>query len=415
MKYNSPLVELKRYELLNINLPTLNFLIFFLSSFNIRRSIFIIQFKRLTMKSKNPIIHNSMSERRRRAGITSLLILIISIFIFFSSCRNRVTPPDDTPKPGKRDYTWTIDTLAYPGSFQTLMRDIWASSPTNVYVVGHNDQGGQGTMFRFDGNRWRAVDLGSIIIGGISLSAIYGFGPNDIYAVGRRIYDNPTPPPNFLDSSLIIRFDGVSWSEVPIQRGRNLQTVHGDRPNNVWTGGIYGTAYRYDGVNCTRMNSESNLWFKDIEAISIQVYGLAYTPNPGNYTVHYLLQPDSNTWAVVDSFTEVSIASAKFGHEDLRMIGGTLYSVGFGVFRKDGADWTKIQETNTLLSIYGTRKGHIFTVGNFLNVWHFNGDNWSKLIVLGNPTWLLTSVWCDESEVFIVASDGYKTFIIHGC
>jgi hypothetical protein len=147
--------------------------------------------------------------------------------LFVYSCKNKPTQPDDnTTKPGKRDYTWTIDTLSYPGSMQTLMRDIWASSPTNVYVVGHNDQPGPGTMFRYDGKSWKTTRFhvadGGTVSGPVSLSAIYGFGPNDIYAVGERIYDNPNPPYGFLDSSLIIHYDGVKWEDVKLKMGRML-------------------------------------------------------------------------------------------------------------------------------------------------------------------------------------------------
>jgi hypothetical protein len=162
------------------------------------------------------------------------------------------------------------------------------------------------------------------------------------------------------------------------------------------------------------MNSESNLWFQDIEATSIQVYGLAYTPNPGNYTVHYLLKPESNTWVVVDSFTEVSIASAKFGHEDIKVIGGTFYSAGFGVYKNYGSSWSKLVETSTLYSISGTRNEHIFTSGTNKTLLHFNGIDWKQLDIAVDSTLPFFSVWCTEEEVFIVANDGRKTFIVHG-
>ncbi|MBI5217140.1 MAG: hypothetical protein HY960_15395, partial [Ignavibacteriae bacterium] len=154
--------------------------------------------------------------------IVKVILLIILILVSFS-CEEDETQPDETPKPGKRDYTWTVDTLAYPGSFQTLMQDIWASSPTDVYVVGHNDQN-RGQMYHFNGVQWSPVKLlviegGGVTTGPIDLGAIYGFAANDIYAVGERIYQNPSPPPNFLDSSLIIHFDGRQWKEEVSQRG----------------------------------------------------------------------------------------------------------------------------------------------------------------------------------------------------
>ncbi len=58
-------------------------------------------------------------------------------------------PPKEIPK-DPRTYTWTVDTIAYPGSFQTTMRAIWGSAPNDVYVVGHNERGGLGKMFHYD-------------------------------------------------------------------------------------------------------------------------------------------------------------------------------------------------------------------------------------------------------------------------
>jgi hypothetical protein len=136
-----------------------------------------------------------------------LMIVVIACLLLGVCCKDEPTkpPPEDTIK-DPRTYTWTIDTLAYPGSMQTNMQDIWASSPTNVYVVGRNERG-YGKMYHFDGTRWTDVKLsttqGGTIQGAIDLFGIYGFGSNDVYAVGERIYDNFTPPPNFLDSSLL--------------------------------------------------------------------------------------------------------------------------------------------------------------------------------------------------------------------
>ncbi|MGH2567772.1 MAG: hypothetical protein ACRDGA_05490, partial [Bacteroidota bacterium] len=115
--------------------------------------------------------------------MTSLFVAFV--FLQFSCTDYGIEPIKDP-----RSYTWTIDTLAYPGSFQTAMRDIWGSSPTNVYVVGHNSDG-FGKMFHFDGQEWKPVGLnpieGGTIEGPIDLSAIHGFSRDNIWVVGQRI------------------------------------------------------------------------------------------------------------------------------------------------------------------------------------------------------------------------------------
>ena len=86
-----------------------------------------------------------------------LTLIIIIVFLNVSCKEEPITPPDNKVK-NPREYSWTIDTLSYPGSLQTFMRDIWASSPSDVYVVGSNDQA-YGHMFHYDGKNWTAVNL----------------------------------------------------------------------------------------------------------------------------------------------------------------------------------------------------------------------------------------------------------------
>lgn len=82
---------------------------------------------------------------QRLATVLSILFLMLQM-----SCKEKIVGPEFKDP---RTYTWIIDTLAYPGSFQTSMQDIWGSSPNDVYVVGHNDRG-FGKMFHFDGKQW---------------------------------------------------------------------------------------------------------------------------------------------------------------------------------------------------------------------------------------------------------------------
>jgi hypothetical protein len=69
----------------------------------------------------------------------------ITIFVFtaiFLGCK-KDNLVDVKPIKDPRTYSWTADTLGYPGAYQTLMTDIWGSSHNDVYVVGHSSMGGQ--------------------------------------------------------------------------------------------------------------------------------------------------------------------------------------------------------------------------------------------------------------------------------
>ncbi len=121
--------------------------------------------------------------------ITFALLVIIS-FSLLTCGNNGTAPPTDGVLPGKRDYVWNIDTIAYPGSYQTNMQSMWAASANNIYIVGRNDQN-RGKMYHYDGVRWTPVHLtatdGGTISGPIDLSAIYGLSDSSIWAVGDRL------------------------------------------------------------------------------------------------------------------------------------------------------------------------------------------------------------------------------------
>ena len=116
--------------------------------------------------------------------IKNLLILVSFIdLILFVGCKNNGTAPPVIKNP--RDYSWTIDTLSFQGSAQTMMTSLWGSSPTDVYAVGHNDQS-IAVMWHYDGKSWTNVKLnpreggGNTIDGPLSLFSIYGFSQNNI-------------------------------------------------------------------------------------------------------------------------------------------------------------------------------------------------------------------------------------------
>jgi hypothetical protein len=355
------------------------------------------------------------------AGCTLVLLLQLS-------CKdNAVGPVFKDP----RTYTWTIDTLSYPGSFQTNMQDVWGSSATDVYVVGHNDQN-RGLMWHFDGNKWSDIKLSTVqggnIQGPIDLSAVYGFGVDNILAVGDKDYDNPNPPPNFLDSSLIIHFDGRQWNEQRIQGGRLLRAIWGNSPSSLWIGGWTNTVFHYDGSAWKRdslpVTVQSDGFFQ-VEAFegnaSGEVYAIGNThQNSTSTTIHYFFVRQRDRWLVVDSFfVAPSRIEWKWGQQDLWVSpSGILYSCGRGVHRWNGSNWEMLfDHPNLLTRVIGTGEENVFVVGHLGTVLHYDGRNWYQYEQLANPDLILWGVWTDGKEVMVVgytATFPQKTIILHG-
>lgn len=352
---------------------------------------------------------------------TFFSLLYAAIAIILLGCEKNPSGPQESFK-DPRQYQWTVDTLAYPGSFQTSMRDIWGSSPKDVYTVGHNDRG-FGQMFCFNGKEWKPVAL---VFGAIDLSAIYGFSANDIWAVGEHIYSNPNPPPNFLDSSLVIHYNGSKWTEVNIgPRRRLLQNVWGAAPNNLFAVGSDAVILHYDGLKWSTqfLSPPAQLLYLGGDANRLFAGGHLFgrLSNTGVRLDSIVIFMNSGEgWKLLDSQPFLS-ELPKFGESDFYSPApGVYYSVGLGIFRWQGTKWEKVYASEVYLNdICGTGPNNIFAAGQIGKAYHWNGSDWALLNLpfdkIPSDIWL-TGVWTDGKEAFICGHDtgGFRTFVLHG-
>jgi hypothetical protein len=358
-----------------------------------------------------------------------LVVLACSVCpIVTLSCEDSPTAPGQFKDP--RTYTWTVDTLAYPGSFQTQMKQIWGSSPNDVYTVGHNDQA-FGKMWHFDGNRWSDVKLstgqGGIIEGFIDLSAVSGFASNDVWAAGGRIQSNYHPPPDFFESGLVIHYDGVRWAEAALPPQGFLISIWGTSKSDLWVGGEDGVVTHFDGSTWRRQLLDSNLvglrYPLQITSIagfsSDDVYAAAAKPDqvpPVDSTVIYLYHFNGQQWTKTDSTIEAIGSSLEFG-SNLYGVESSLYSVLHGVFRKEGNSWVEVLDDYYTARIGGNRMNNLFAVGGEETVYHYNGVDWKRYGQFEDPTIFNAGVWTDGRDVFVIgitSNSPSKTLVLQG-
>jgi len=304
------------------------------------------------------------------------------------------------------------------------MSSIWATSPTDVYAVGHND-GGYGQMYHYDGHAWKSVDP-ALGIG--SLACVFGFDRNDVWAVGERIVYNPTPPPTLLDSSLAIRLNGTKWEKIQLRPDRRLLSIWGSASNDVWMGGLNAALFHYNGVSVQRDSLPMFIPTGQGPPYGIysitgnsreNVYLLLYAPLANGFSRNYLFERQAGRWVVVDStfgsFSRIWMSPA-----------GKLYSVGYGTYVREAGKWTQILNTEFESSaIYGPGDDDLFVVGWQQSpggmrgrVLHYNGVNWFDFGALSLDNVVYSGIWTDGREVFIVGGTitGYpqKTIVLHG-
>jgi len=360
----------------------------------------------------------------KRIVVFFLMIVLVASLFHICCERDFSTFP---LKKNPRELSWSIDTLAYPGSSQTWMYDIWGNSANDVYVVGHNSLN-RGQMWHFNGKSWTDVKLsttqGGNISGPIDLSSIYGFGPDDIWAVGEHIRTNPDPPPNFLDSSLLIHFDGSKWHEIETPEGRMLTVIWGSSPNNIWTAGINGTLFHYDGSTVKKdtipldipKDADPFYTVLSLTGNETEAYMLLadFNSNPNRY---FFLEYLGNKWVVQDSTFFFNTTSLWMSPS------GTLYATGSSLYRRQGNTWDTFLDGYTTLwsyGIHGTDDNNLLVVGRSNTddypgtVYHYNGSNWFIYKNLENLENEYYGVWTDGDEVFITGITGSQTIVLHG-
>src|SRR4030042_6127344 len=117
-----------------------------------------------------------ISKKRQIFMIAALVVVILSC--------SQTSEPQPQPFKDPREMTWTVDTLRYPESVQTLMFSIWASSPSDVWICGHNSSS-RGSLWHFDGISWNEINLyEDIEQGALSLDCVWGIDENNIWIVG---------------------------------------------------------------------------------------------------------------------------------------------------------------------------------------------------------------------------------------
>lgn len=154
-----------------------------------------------------------------RYWLTKNLITCLTIILILlpqQSC-NTIEPTDDI-KPGRRDYTWTIDTLDGLNSPRFRM---WGSSPSDVWSTTTSNW--DVSISHFNGSQWTSYGVPGII----QPTAIYGFSGNNIFLGD--------------ENGKIWKYNGNNWTLfAELKKNGHSNTVF----SNIWgenTNSLYAT------------------------------------------------------------------------------------------------------------------------------------------------------------------------------
>ena len=347
-----------------------------------------------------------------------IVVLAAAIVTTIAGCSNPVGPTlKDQAK-----LTWTIDTIANPTP-QTSLDYIWGSSPDNIYVVGSSSNW-TGEMYRYNGKVWKVVPLshleGGPIAGNFWLNGILGFGANDIWVIGSQVDSINQVTDRFVNSSLIIHWNGSNWQEYPVSGG-TLIWIAGLSPDDIWAAGN-DVIFHYNGSSWQKspvpMPPEGMRFASVAEVAQNDVYAVGWinsvTADTGSY---YLYHYDGTSWTITDSviITPGYVSPVSFG-EKLFAIGGHLYSsfsIG-GVDELEDGKWVNVFQNANGLWLAGNSPDNIFGLGSFGYLYWYNGASWTSLNVGANSSIAFFDAWSDGSQTFITGDDDRKTYVFHG-
>jgi len=266
------------------------------------------------------------------------------------------------------------------------LQDIWGASLTDIYVVG-----AAGRVLHFDGNTWMPMQSGTEL----TLLAVWGFAPDDVYAVGfnPQSFGNPAA-----QKGIILHYDGVAWSEV--QHGQTdtfFRDVWGSGPRDVFVvGGIEGfgtpgVILHFDGANWTRQllvndsqphNQLRGVWGfapDDVYAVGSGQAPIAGNPGMQALAFHY----DGNAWLRSGAFNGVLNTVWGSAPNDVYASGGPT-----GVAHFEGQQWSAVTTDQFVegisMPIWGFGPQDIY-----FGLFHYDGANF---VLTRDPESLLFDV-----------------------
>ena len=350
------------------------------------------------------------------------ILFSVLIYFFFQVCGcSSINEPDNKLNP--KEISWSVDTVYYPNSIQTMMDRIWGSSENNVYLLGHSDES-RGQFYHLNKNTWEAIPLGGIYGGPINssfeLTSIIGFSSDKIFISGytqTRLPDNSR-----MYESLIVSYNGVSWEIENTPLKKQLFCIWGDAPNNIWAIGNQNTMLHYDGSQWT-LDSLDHPGYGSLE---ISLAGIFMTGNSANgyymtlYSVingaffQHLLNLQNNKWTVVDSVWD------KINRLWMSPSGNLYITSNYGVFIWDNGNWYQVFDQIQTFGIHGTSDENIYITtreNNKPGIWHYNGSDWYEYDI--GDFWEVHAFFDIKligNQIFAVGYGGSptKTFVLRG-
>ncbi len=349
--------------------------------------------------------------------IKKYYIISLIVLVGLTSCDTNEPPSDN----GHPNYKWQIDTIAYPGSFQTIMQTMWGNSINDLWIAGHNNRG-YGKVWHYDGMEWKDVDpLPLGLIDSYSISNSISLN-DESFICGDAI--DILNDSTLTHSSLILSYNNVQWNVSELGGGGSLFSISGSKDGKLYATGWDLTLFSYENNNWVRkiLNLDIPTYFetKNINSVLVDQnqsgYIVVYCYNTNPYgTYNYFFEENDSNWAKVDSFN--TDTESRWGLNLWESQDGTIFSYNPRVYKYISNTWTGVFNDNQMITaLGGTTKSNLFAAG--YGVYHYNGNEWYEYKEFenqyGSKFGFARDILVIENYFFILFSNGPKSFVIKG-
>lgn len=136
------------------------------------------------------------------------------------------------------------------------IQHVAAFSPTDAWAVGvGSTASGSTTVSALDwnGSDWTSVDTGFATQNDLTVSAISGSSPTDIWVAGETV----TPGyHNRQFTSVALHYNGFSWQQVPVPEGSGLLDITAASPQLAWAVAADGSILSWNGTSWSAQTQE---------------------------------------------------------------------------------------------------------------------------------------------------------------
>jgi hypothetical protein len=300
------------------------------------------------------------------------------------------------------------DTLGTYG----IIRDVWVFDKNNAWAVGEiyfNDSTGMPDMSQpynaahWNGTKWEILKVqfytfcNQTSSNAYPANCVWGFSPDNFYIAS---------------GSQIAKMNGTTQTEIaclPVSISKMWGTN-----NNLFTAGPLGQLGFFNGINWTKITSNTTCDLQDIWGIdATHIWATGFNDNDGHCVV---LQCNGSSWITLyDNNNQPDSTKYQFN---------TLWTKTASSIYLDGGSWLRIMNLSNLnigspiktgltylaSRIRGVNQNDIFDVTTGGEVAHYNGSSWHSYPEIqslggGNAGW--SSVF--PKNDFVVISGDFFT------